>query len=205
MKEYLLVRANLVIQTFMKKATTCRFALSISWFIYLRMYISPCTNMRKGGWPSSTENNKKIGIVKHEKKVSLSFSTRLSKRICFTQSWIGTAVVPSNSTQNEENIMKLVFGRFWSIPKGLMAKYPNWDMQLCVEHRRLLRGGQLTIMAGTKQMEWHQTHGNLVLYVFDTTPVVRTSLFSPSKGPPTSCGIEPEHFSHFTICPIITV
>lgn len=43
-------------------------------------------------------------------------------------------------------------------------------MQLCVEHRRLLRGGQLTIMAGTKQMAWHQTPVNHVLYVFDTIP-----------------------------------
>jgi hypothetical protein len=25
---------------------------------------------------------------------------------------------------------------------------------------RLLRGGRLIIMAGTAQMEWHQTHGN---------------------------------------------
>uniref|UniRef100_A0A8C8F6L9 Protein tyrosine phosphatase receptor type N2 n=1 Tax=Oncorhynchus tshawytscha TaxID=74940 RepID=A0A8C8F6L9_ONCTS len=52
----------------------------------------------------------------------------------------------------------------------------------------LLRGGRLTIMAGTEQVEWHQTHGN---HVFDTIPLIPLhynpssleSLFSPPLIP----------------------
>jgi hypothetical protein len=35
----------------------------------------------------------------------------------------------------------------------------------CVAHRRLLRGGGLIIMAGTKHMEWHQTLENHVQFI----------------------------------------
>ena len=62
-------------------------------------------------------------------------------------------------------------------------------------HRRLLRGGQLTKMAGTEWMEWHQTPGNHVFDVFytisttDSAPVITTSWFYPIKVPPTSCGM----------------
>jgi hypothetical protein len=44
--------------------------------------------------------------------------------------------------------------------------------------RRLLRGGQHVIMAGTEQMKCHQTHGN---HVFDTIllqPLVRCVCYS---------------------------
>ena len=32
--------------------------------------------------------------------------------------------------------------------------------------------GRTTGMAGTERMEWHQTHGNHVLDVFDTIPLI---------------------------------
>ena len=56
---------------------------------------------------------------------------------------------------------------------------------------RLPMGGRLIIMAGTKQMEWHQTHGNHVFDVFDTIPLIPLQSlpqnpFSPNKLPPTS-------------------
>jgi hypothetical protein len=39
-----------------------------------------------------------------------------------------------------------------------------WELHEMGFHQwRLLRGGQLIIMAGTEQMEWHSTHGNHVL------------------------------------------
>jgi hypothetical protein len=54
---------------------------------------------------------------------------------------------------------------------------------------RLLRGGQLIIMAGTERLERHQTNGNQVLDVLDTIPliplVITTSPSSPNKVPPT--------------------
>ena len=53
---------------------------------------------------------------------------------------------------------------------------------------RLLRGEQLIIMAGTEQMEWHQTPGNHVGCIghhsTDFAPAITTS---PIKAPPTSC------------------
>ena len=57
---------------------------------------------------------------------------------------------------------------------------------------RLLRGGRLIIMAGTAQMEWHQTPGNHRNRVFDTIPLIPLQLLprapsSPIKVPPASC------------------
>ena len=55
-------------------------------------------------------------------------------------------------------------------------------------HRRLLRGGRLTIM---QSMEWHQPYGNHVWCIWyhptNFSLAITTSPSSPNKVPPTSC------------------
>ena len=52
---------------------------------------------------------------------------------------------------------------------------------------RLLRGGRLIIMPGLEQMEWHQTHGNYVLYVFDTVPLIPLQPLPQARSPQLRC------------------
>uniref|UniRef100_A0A8C7T8Z2 Protein tyrosine phosphatase receptor type N2 n=1 Tax=Oncorhynchus mykiss TaxID=8022 RepID=A0A8C7T8Z2_ONCMY len=52
---------------------------------------------------------------------------------------------------------------FWQAAQSITHVHSHMDQWW------LLRGGRLTIMAGTEQMEWHQTHGNPV---FDTIPLI---------------------------------
>jgi hypothetical protein len=74
----------------------------------------------------------------------------------------------------------------------LLGAYFMW-LKYCLLHRRLLRGERLIIMAGTAQMEWHQTPGNHVFDVYDTIPLIPLQslprAFSPINVPPTSCGL----------------
>jgi hypothetical protein len=55
-----------------------------------------------------------------------------------------------------------------------------------VNHRKLLRGGWIIIMAGIECMEWHQTHGNHVLNTipFMLVPAFYMSPPSPIQVPP---------------------
>ena len=48
-------------------------------------------------------------------------------------------------------------------------------------------------MAGTEQMEWHQTHGNHVFNVFDTIPPI------PLQSLPRAC--PPQCFFILLLCP----
>jgi hypothetical protein len=54
-------------------------------------------------------------------------------------------------------------------------------------HRRLLRGGQLIITAGTKHMERYQTPGNQVFDVFDTIPLIPLQSFPQARPPKWRC------------------
>ena len=58
------------------------------------------------------------------------------------------------------------FPTMYLMPLSLQSEISEW-----LDHRRLLREGQLIIMVGTEQMEWHQTRGNYVLDIFDTVPL----------------------------------
>ena len=52
---------------------------------------------------------------------------------------------------------------------------------------RLVRGGRRIIMAGTEQMEWHQTHGNHVFDVFNTIPPFPLQPLPRARPPQFRC------------------
>ena len=55
---------------------------------------------------------------------------------------------------------------------------------------RLLRGGRLIITAGTERMECHQTpgnHGNHVIVVFNTVPLIPLQLLPRAHPPQLRC------------------
>ncbi|XP_055787934.1 DALR anticodon-binding domain-containing protein 3-like isoform X2 [Salvelinus fontinalis] len=68
-------------------------------------------------------------------------------------------------------------GLYPEIPEGSQLDFSALKEEVITwtGHRRLLRGGQLTKMAGTERMEWRQTPGNHGSYVFDvfyTIPLI---------------------------------
>uniref|UniRef100_A0A4W5LM42 LIM zinc-binding domain-containing protein n=1 Tax=Hucho hucho TaxID=62062 RepID=A0A4W5LM42_9TELE len=58
----------------------------------------------------------------------------------------------------------------------------------------LLRGERLIIMAGTEQMEWHQTPGN---HVFDTIPLIRLQSLPQTRPPQLRCHQPPVIHSNY--------
>ena len=63
---------------------------------------------------------------------------------------------------------------------------------------RLVRGGRLIIMSGMEQMEWCQTHGNLLFELFDSIPLIPLHPLPWARPPQLRCHQPPVILSEWT-------